>query len=175
METFAGPKTLVPNPSYSKERQRILSGLRDDMIDTPIFGVINGLNRLPQCFTLQCCYGHFLCDGRTDPHKIDPLPVADSITQVTYRIAYIAVCVENKKEGKNFLECFQEITDLDPENIQFGSPQWFWDRHLNSYALQVEPVRLKNKDSVVLDYKEALNIEKTRSMFFTELENALGI
>ena len=175
METFAGPKPLVLDPNYSKEKLRILSGLKDDMIDSPIIGVINALNSLPYCFTLQSCYGHFLYDTQADSHNIAPLPVTDRIPQVTYKIAYIAVCVENSKEGKSLLEDFQQITALDPENIQFGSPEWFWNRDLNSYALQVEPERFKDKDRVVLDYKEALHIERIRNMFFNELKNFLGI
>lgn len=175
METFKLPNALVTNPDYRKERQRILSELQDGMIDSPIIGVINGLNRLPYCFTLQSCYGHFLYDGQTDLHCIDPLPIGDTIPKVTYRIAYIAVCVENSEEGKGLLGYFEKLTDLDSENIQFGSPQWFWDSHLNSYALQVEPERFKMKDSVSLDYREALNIERIRNMVFTELQNFLGI
>ena len=145
------------------------------MIDSPIIEVINGLNQIPYCFTLQCCYGHFIHDGQADVHGIDPLPVSDKIAQVTYRIAYIALCVENSEKGKAFLENFQKITAPDPENIQFGSPEWFWNSHPNSYALQVEPERYKNKDSVSLDYREALSIQKTRNIFFSEVEYFLGI
>ena len=59
---------------------------------------------------------------------------------------------------------------MDPENIQFGSAEWFWKRQVNSYALQVEPDRFKRQDTAILDYEEALNIEKIRNEFFFQLQ-----
>lgn len=34
---------------------------------------------------------------------------------------------------------FGAITAIEPDYLQFGSADWFWERWLNSYALQVEP------------------------------------
>ena len=62
---------------------------------------------------------------------------------------------------------------IDPENIQFCCAEWFWKRQINSYALQVEPERFKEKDRAILNYREALHIEKTRDEFFIELEKLL--
>lgn len=66
-----------------------------------------------------------------------------------------------------------EITAIDPENIQFCCAEWFWKRQVNSYALQVEPDRFKYKDRVILDYREALHIEKIRNEFFVQLQELL--
>jgi hypothetical protein len=36
METFTEPKALVKNPHYQDQRQKILAGLHEGMIDKPI-------------------------------------------------------------------------------------------------------------------------------------------
>lgn len=173
METFIDLKELVENPNYRTQKQKILSDLNDDMIDTPIKGLINRFNRLPYCFTLQSCYGHFVYSGQKDTHNIDPLPAKGTIAKVKYRIAYIALCIANSASGRGLLEALKEITDIDPKNIQFGCADWFWKRQINSYALQVEPNRFKHKDTAILDFKEALHIEKIRNTFFIRLYELL--
>ena len=102
-------KELAENPYYQVQRQKSLCGLTYDMIDLPIIEVINDFNKLPCCFTLQSCYGHFVYNGKKDL----------------------------------------------------------------SYALQVEPDRFKRKDKAILDYREALHIEKIRNEFFVRLEELL--
>ena len=49
----------------------------------------------------------------------------------------------------------------------------FWQRQVNSYALQVEPSRYMNKDKIRIDYQEALKIEEIRNLFFDTLRNLL--
>ena len=173
METFIYPRKLESNPGFEKQRQRTLAELSDGMIDEPIVGIIKNFNNLPYCFTLQCCYGHFICDGHWDPHNLDPLPESEQISRVEYRIAYIAFCIDNSEEGRDLLDHLESITTIDPENIQFCSARWFWRRQVNSYALQVEPDRFKHKDKAILDLKEALYIENLRNGFFNELEKLL--
>ena len=51
--------------------------------------------------------------------------------------------------------------------------QWFWERQINSYALQVEPDRFKHEDRAILGYKEALKIENIRNEFFVQLKELL--
>jgi hypothetical protein len=122
---------------------------------------------------LQSCYGHFLYKGQQDLYNFDPLPVATSIPQIEYRIAYIAFCIDNNDPGKELLADLKEITAIDTENIQFGSADWFWDRQINSYVLQVEPDRFKFQDKAILEHKEALKIESIRNMFFDELNTVI--
>jgi len=143
------------------------------MIDKPIVGLINAFNKLPYSFTLQCCYGHFIYSGQTDPYNLEPLPLTDAITGVEYRIAYIALCMENSNSGRKFFDPLKKIADIDPENIQFCCAEWFWKRQVNSYALQVEPDRFKFEDKAILDYREALKIEKIRNEFFIQLKELL--
>lgn len=173
METFTAPKELVANPYYQDQRQKSLLGLTDVAIDTPIIELINAFNKLPYCFTLQSCYGHFLYNDQNDSHNLEPLPITDTIARVEYRIAYLAFCIENSELGRSLMEALKEITVIDPENIQFCSAEWFWERQVNSYAMQVEPDRFKHEDSAILDYKEALYIEEIRNEFFDHLQELL--
>ena len=173
METFTAPKELVENPDFREQRLKSLSGLSDDLIDAPLIGIITRMNKRPYCFTLQSCYGHFLYPGQKNPDNLDPLPATKSIDKVEYRIAYIALCIENSASGKSFLEALNDITMIDPQNVQFCSAEWFWKRQVNAYALQVEPDRFKHKDTALLDYKEALVIERRRNEFFDQLRALL--
>ena len=58
---------------------------------------------------------------------------------------------------------------IEPEYIQFGCAEWFWERQVNSFALQVEPKRFMDKDRLNIEYKEALFVEKVRTKFFKRL------
>jgi hypothetical protein len=173
LETFTELKELVENPHYQEQRQKSLADLTDVMIDVPIIKIINGFNKLPYCFTMQSCYGHFLYSGQKDPHNLAPLPVTKTLARVEYRIAYIAFCIENSDSGRRLFEALEGITVIDPKNIQFCCAEWFWKRQINSYALQVEPDRFKHKDKTLLDYREALQIEKIRNKFFVQLQKLL--
>lgn len=144
------------------------------MIDSPIIDIVNGFNSLPFCFTLQSCYGHFVHQDQRDPHNIEPLPAIDTIGKVEYRMAYIAFCIENSRFGRDLLDDFQRIPDIDPQNIQFCCAEWFWKRQVNSYILQVEPDRFKRKDKAILDPEEAMRIEVVRNQFFTGLNELLA-
>ena len=173
LETFTEPKELVENPHYQDQRQKSLADLNNGMIDVPIIGLINDFSRLPYCFTIQSCYGHFIHNNQKDSHNYEPLPISDTIEIVEYRIAYICLCIENSDLGRGLLEALIEITAIDPENIQFCCAEWFWKRQVNSYALQVQPDRFRHDDIAILDYREALHIEKIRNEFFVQLQELL--
>ena len=173
METFTESKGLVENPHYQDERQKILAGLSDGMIDEPIIELINAFNNLPYCFTLQSCFGHFIYKDQNDPHNLEPLPISDTITRVEYKIAYLCLCIENSDLGRGLHGALNKITAIDPANVQFCCAEWFWQRQVNSYVLQVEPDRFKHKDRAILDYREALHIEKIRNKFFVQIEELL--
>lgn len=173
METYTELKALVENPYYQTQKQKNVSNLSDSMIDEPIIQIVNTFNKLPYCFTLQSCYGHFLYNVQKNPYNLVPLPVTNTIDKVEYKIAYIAFCIEDSDSGRKFFEVLKEITAINPENIQFCCAEWFWKKQVNSYALQVEPDRFKRKDKAMLDYKEALKIEKIRNEFFVKLNELL--
>ena len=175
METFIRPKDLVENPNFQSQRKKSLSKLKDEIIDEPIIGLIKDFNKLPYCFTLQCCYGHFVYEGQPNPKNMERLPITNIISSVEYRLAYIAFCVENNESGKKLLEALKGIANIDSNNIQFGCAEWFWERQVNSYVLQVEPDRFKLEDKAILDYSEALEIEKIRDEFYIQLRTLIQL
>ncbi len=173
METYTALKKLVKNDSFQKQRQKALATLNDNMIDQPIIDIVNKFNNLEYCFTLQSCFGHFLYKGQTDGNNLDQLPRTHISDKIEYRIAYIALCIENNLLGRILMEKLDAICDIDPGNIQFFSADWFWKRQINSYAIQVEPDRFKDKDRAFLNYDGAIIIEKTRNEFFVQLQELI--
>lgn len=170
METFAHPRHFVDNPQFDRDREISLAGLARADIDPPIREVVAGFVSLPCCFTIQSCYGHFVHAERTHPDNLEPLPAHD-VGSVKYRIAYIAICLQNNKAGRRLRAALEQIPAIDPDYVQFGSPDWFWERHLNSYALQVEPDRFANKDVAHIEHHEALRVQQVRDCFFDRLGN----
>jgi hypothetical protein len=169
METFTKPKSVVENSGYSRQRQVCLEKLDIHSIDATIIDIVKGFSKLSYCFTLQSCCGHFLHTFQNDPHNVNPLSQSDRIKTVEYRIAYIALCIENSDPGIALFKDLKRIPLIDEDYIQFGSAEWFWERQVNSYALQVEPNRHMKKDKIIVDYKEALHLQETKNRFFAEL------
>jgi hypothetical protein len=171
VKTYTALKNMMENPGFQEQRQHHLRGLKEAVIDEPLVGLIRDMNRLSFCFTLQCCYGHFLFPGRDDPLNCLGLPAAAAVagTRIEYRIAYIAFGIENNASGKLFWEQLKAIERIDPQRIQYGCADWFWRQQVNSYIIQVEPDRYKYQDVAELDYPEALNIEKRRCQFYAWL------
>jgi hypothetical protein len=169
METYTQSRPLVSNPLYQEQRVESLRGLDFNTIDAPIADIIRGLSELPYCFTLQSCYGHFLSNDQSDPKNLEPVANLDKALSVEYRIAYIALCIQNNEAGIALLQDLEDLTGIDPDYIQFGCAGWFWERQVNSYVLQVEPERHRMRDKAVVSFQEALHIERTRDQFFHEL------
>jgi len=169
METFTEPKEFVNIPGFREQRQESLGKLDINSIDEPIIDIVENLAKLSYCFTLQSCCGHFLHNFQKDPYGLEPLPQSDRIRRVEYRIAYIALCIDNNEHGIALFKDLKKIPSIDTEYVQFGSAEWFWKRQVNSYALQVEPKRYMTKDKISVDYIEALQLQETRNRFFDEL------
>lgn len=176
VETFTEPRALVDNPRFARQRRKALKRLDLSTIDAPIVDLIRAFAEIPCCFTLQSCFGHFLFEGARDEYNLSPLPQQPPEPRtVEYRIAYIALCVEYSESGRDLIRDLQSITAVDPEYVQFGCPDWFWSKQVNSYALQVEPARFRHEDRCRSDYQEALHIERIRNWFFTELQRLIRI
>jgi hypothetical protein len=169
LDTLTELKDLIDNPQFKEQKKKALFELSRVKIDTPIVDLIKRLNNLPYCFTLQSCYGHFVYEGQTNPNNLEPLIKLDTNEKVKYRISYIAFCIENTPSGRDLLEALKEIAAIDPDYIQFFCAQWFWNRQVNSYVLQVEPDRFKDNDMAIVDYKEALFIEEIRNKVFSRV------
>lgn len=170
METFAEPKPLVPNPNFETQKLSSLAGLKDHMIDAPILEIIKRFNRLPFCYTLQSCYGHFVYEDQTDILNVNPLPANNISVPIEYRIAYIAFAIANSDVGRRFKHALGEVVAIDKDNIQFCSADWFWEKQVNTYALQVEPDRFKHQDTALLDDAEARRVEAARNRFFDHIK-----
>ncbi len=172
METFTKPREFVENPRYLEDRQVFLSTLDIRKIDQPIMAIVEKFAMLPYCFTLQSCYGHFLYSSEQDTHNLSYLPTRD-VGLVTYRIAYMAFCLENSQSGIALFNDLSRLTEIDPDFVQFGSADWFWERYLNSFVLQVEPARHMNKDQIIVEHSEAQHIQHIRDIFFTRIAELL--
>jgi hypothetical protein len=161
---------MIDNPLYEEQREKVSGQLDLSTIDSPVVEMIRDFSKLPYCFTLQSCWGHFLCEDKKDERNVDPLPSSGAISSVEYRIAYVCLCIQNSDRGKLLLEDLRGLPSIDTDFVQFGCAEWFWERHVNSYVLQVEPLRHRTKDKVVIGFKEALHVEKVRNKFFSVLE-----
>jgi hypothetical protein len=168
LETFREPREFVKNERYARDREDTLSALDLGSIDEPIVDIIAGFAKIPHCFTLQSCYGHFVYAPEKDHHGLDPIPRGYG-GPVRYRIAYIAFCLEDSPRGRAFHDSLARIAEISPDYIQFGSPEWFWEQWVNSYALQVEPIAHQFKDEAILESAEAFQTQKVRNLFFREL------
>ena len=173
METFAEPREFVENSRYSQDRQETLAALDLGTIDEPIVDIVADFAALPHCFPLQSCVGHFVCLPGQDARTLDPVPTGYA-GEVRYRIAYVALCIENSRRGRTFRDSIGKIPAMDPAYIQFGSADWFWEQWVNSYTLQVEPMAHMRKDEAILNVTEALRIQKTRDLFFDGLRKLLS-
>jgi hypothetical protein len=172
METFTLPREFVEHPRYHAEREESLAAIDYADLDPPVVDLIRDFNRLPYCFTLQCCYGHFLHEAQQDLHNLDPVPDHD-VGPIRYRITYLALCIENSPAGAALRDALARIPALDEDYLQFGSADWFWERALNSYVLQVEPLRYQYYDQALIEYKEAQHIARVRKVFFAQLRGLL--
>jgi hypothetical protein len=173
LETFTKLKDFVPDPHFEERRNDALNHLNMEAIDAPIMDLIKGFSKLSFCFTQQCCYGHFAYGGQLDPHNLEHLPMTGGLESVEYRIAYVALCLQNHDAGRQLFSDLEKIPMLNPENIQFGCAEWFWESQVNSFALQVEPQRHMFKDSVVIPYQEALHIQHVRDSVFSKLRELI--
>jgi hypothetical protein len=173
VETFTAARELVENRDYGRARRKSIAGLDLSLIDSPITDIVEGFTVLPHCFTLQCCYGHFLWKPEQGRHNTDPIPHGFSGSAI-YRIAYIAFCLENSPRGRALRRSLARLSAIDPEFVQFGSADWFWKRCVNSYALQVVPEAHMLKDEVILGRIEASRTQAVRDRFFEELRVVLA-
>jgi hypothetical protein len=172
METFAPLRRLEPHASYDADRERVLARLDLKSIDAPIRDVVERLAGFSFCFPLQSCFGHFVHSRAPGLHNLGRLPKGDP-GPVTYRIAYLALCIRDDPAGRNLLSALSRVPLVAPEYVQLGCPEWFWKRQVNSFALQVEPERFKDRDRAILAHAEALVVEEIRDRFFAALHDVI--
>ncbi|MBN2226574.1 MAG: hypothetical protein JW763_04355 [candidate division Zixibacteria bacterium] len=166
METYTAAKPFVDDPGFAFRRAKSLKGLDLNSIDPPIVDIIDTLSHVAHCFTLQCCWGHFVHDGQPSPHGIAPLANYADTTTVEYRIAYMAMCIQNSPAGLRFYNDLKRIVQIDSKYIQFASADWFWNQHVNSYIIQTEPDRFKTFDTAKVAVAEALHLQSIRNRMY---------
>ena len=168
METYTACKSFVDAPDFKENRRYALDNLEVDSIDLPLVPLIQKINRLPYVFSLQCCHGHFLSK---DSKEMNILESLEAETSVKYRLAYIAVCMENNFSGRRFQQKLMTIPRIiNRDKVQFCSAQWFWDQWPNSYAIQVMPERFKTFDCARIRSAEARQIAKIRDACFSHID-----
>ncbi|HII99788.1 MAG TPA: hypothetical protein HA272_11185 [Methanoregula sp.] len=181
METFTPPRPFVPHVGYQQDRDRSLRGLeqeiRNGTIDPPILPLVKECIPITHCFTVQCCYGHFVHQLEPDPENLIPVTHyrdrKEEIEPIRYRIAYLALCIEDIPAGHTMYADLQEMADRNPVFIQFGSADWFSERMPNTYCIQLEPERMKTEDSGLVTWEEASRIEELKMPFFTNVTEIL--
>jgi len=179
VETYTEARALVAHPGYDSDRRKALEGLRAELekgsIDGPTVDIVERFARLPHCYTLQSCHGHFMRRSSTEDRNTDRVGDIDSAgDRIHYRIAYIALCVQDSDRGRALLEDLRALMDIDPDYIQFGSADWFWKTCVNSYVLQVSPLKNAHQDHFDVDIEDAERIERVRDGFFDGLRDVLS-
>jgi hypothetical protein len=174
METFIELKPFVNNPEFPQQRLQTIKQLDYHKIDKPIVDLIRAISKLDYCFTLQSCFGHFIYEGQNDSRNTSLIPTSDILGEIEYRIAYIALCLDNNENGRILLKRLEKLPRIDKHNIQFGCAEWFWDQQVNSFVLQVEPERFKYEDIAKVEYNEAFHLEKMRNEFYIKLKKVFS-
>jgi len=101
---------FVENARYSQERQDTLAALALGSIDEPLMDLVSGFATLSHCFTLQCCYGHFVWKSAKAPHTLERIP-SNVVGPVTYRIAYVAFCIESSRQGRDLRQVLAQLSE----------------------------------------------------------------
>ena len=172
METFTDARALVRNDGYEADRLEALAALDLSAVDPPILDVVEAFRPLPHCFTLQCCYGHFLTTAGRDEHSLEPVPTVSAAPSATGSRTWPSASTADDR-GRALLERLSRVPEIEPAHVQFGSADWFWDQWPNSYVLQVEPALHRFKDRAVLTAGEAMQTQRVRDRFFDELRRIL--
>ncbi len=169
METFVESRDFVPDRHFEVDREKALRQLSLSEIDRPIIDLIQAFTNMTWCFTLQCCWGHFVHEGQPDSHGCEPLANYGEDSRIRFQLAYVAVRLKNSSQGRALHDHLRGIVSLDPSNIQFGCAEWFWKQQVNSYVVQMEPDRFKNHDRATIGVKEAMYLQTLRSQMFERL------
>ncbi|MEW5913177.1 MAG: hypothetical protein AB1814_11520 [Thermodesulfobacteriota bacterium] len=169
MQTFIPLKDFVANPRFAEQRAQALAGLNSGVIDPPLRSLAQDINQLSYCFTLQSCYGHFVHRANQDQYNLAPLPNQDPGGPILYRLAYLTLCLQENQDGRGLLLALVDLGRLDPEYIQVGCAQWFWDHQVNTFVIQVEPEQRKDQDTADVSFQQAKHLEQVKGLVFKRL------
>lgn len=167
---------MEPNPDFADQRRAALKSFARADIDPPIREVMQAVNRLPWCFSLQCCWGHFVTAQNPDQHNLARLTPDTPDQTCHYRISYLALCLDTGPDARDMLEEMRAVPDaLGPDLAQFGCAEWFWKQWVNSYVLQVQPRAMAHLDSMDLGLEQALQVQEARDRFWPMIGNLAAL
>lgn len=172
MDTYCPAKPLTVDPGYGARRRKAQAALDPKTLDPPMAPLVAAFNRLPYCYTLQCCHGHVVVPGQGLPEHWQRLPVDDPPAKAFYQLAYVALVVRNDPAGRNLPRGMALVAARALDFMQMGSAEWFWggQGEVNSYVLQVSPRRCQDRDQFEMTRSEALEWLAAREKFMAGLE-----
>ena len=172
MQAFTEPRAPVPNETFATQRARVLAELDLEGLDCPLRDLVARLAEVPCCFPVESCCGHFVILQGDERRIFDRLPpLTDDITSVLYRVAYLALCVDDSPAGRDLLRELRAVPSIAPERVQFGCVDHHWRRQVNTFVLQVVPWPHRVVDDVLLTPEEARDVEDARRWFFIRLDD----
>jgi len=172
MDTYCQARRLAVDPGYGARRRKALAALDHKTLDPPMAPLVAAFNRLPYCYTLQCCHGHVVVPGQGPPEHWQRLPVGAPPARALYQLAYVAMVVRNDPAGLNLLRGLALVAARALDFMQMGSAEWFWEDQgeVNSYILQVSPRRCQDQDRFEMPRSEAREWLAAREKFMAGLE-----
>ena len=173
MDTYCPAKPLTVDPGYGARRQKALAGLDLNALDPPMVSLVDSFNRLPHCYTLQCCHGHLMIPNQGPPADWKRLPVENPPAKALYQLAYMALVVRNDSAGRGLMRGLAVVAGRAPAFMQLGSAQWFWEAQgeVNSYVLQVSPQDRQDQDHFEMLRDEVHQWLGAREKFMAGLED----
>lgn len=166
---------MVEDGRFAASRMKALDDLNLKTLDHQLVDIVRGFSRYPHCYTVQSCYGHLVepgPDGRSSS-LIDPgfPPPRTGL----YQLAYLTMVIENSVSGRALYEQLSQFPRMNASFFQWGSGTWFWRDQglLNSYVLQVEPIRFRHFDRFPMDGNEARQWLEAREIFWNALRQLL--
>lgn len=177
METFGPMRPLQADADFAQRRRLALAGLEPDSLDPEMRGPVAGLNRLPHCFTLQCCQGHILVPDQGPPAGWERRPVEPLPPRALYQLAYLALAVRSDRAGGDLLGDLAALAMGEAEFMQLGCADWFWrdQGQVNSYVVQVAPSNRQGLDWFEMDRTEAGAWLRARGRFLAGLAGLAGL
>ena len=172
MQTFTEPRQLETNPDFAAQREHALAHLDLEALDCPLVDLVQRISAVPWCFPVESCCGHYVIMDGENRRVYDQLPpLGGGANRVLYRVAYLALCVDDSPAGLDLLRDLRAVPSIAPEQVQFGCVDRFWDRQVNSFVLQVVPWAHRFVDDVLLSPAAAAEVEEARSWFFARLDD----
>ncbi len=172
MQAFAEPRGLESNAGFTAQREHALAHLSLEGLDCPLVDLVQRLTAVPWCFPVESCCGHFVILDGDHRRVLDRLPpLGASAKRVLYRVAYVALCIDDDPAGRELLRDLQAVPSIAPEQIQFGCVDHLWRRQVNTFVLQVVPWAHRFVDDVILSPAEARDVDEARSWYFARLDD----